>query len=55
MIIRPICPYCSEDMYDMKIYDGLVSTIMFTCHCDGYIEAEIEETFEEDPECPTVE
>lgn len=41
-------------MFDVKIFDGIVSTLMFTCHCDGYVEAEIEEAFEEAQICPTV-
>ena len=51
MFLKPTCPYCGQEMYDMKIYTGTESTIMFTCQCDKYIEAEIEETFEENQEC----
>jgi hypothetical protein len=53
MMMKPICPYCGEEMYDFKIYDGIQSTIMFTCHCDGYIEEEIEQAFKEAQECQT--
>lgn len=54
MFMKPICRYCGESMFDVKIFDGIVSTLMFTCHCDGYVEAEIEEAFEEAQICPTV-
>lgn len=46
MLIKPVCPYCGQEMYDLKIYNGETSTVVFTCQCDKYIEAEIEETFE---------
>ena len=55
MLIKPVCPYCGQEMYDTKIYNGEISTIMFTCHCDKYIEAEIEESFKESQECQTVQ
>lgn len=55
MLFKPTCPYCGQDMYDMKIYSGDTPTIMFTCHCDEYIEAEIEEAFKEENVCQTVQ
>jgi len=48
MFIKPECPYCRNSMYKLIIYDGTQEQLVFTCACDGYIEAEIKEIEKDD-------